>query len=45
MKVQDLVDDKVIAQDVLPEDLRNPTPKLPDIKVSEVDGMFPSVFR
>ena len=29
------MDDKVIAQDVLPEDLRNPTPKMPDIKVSE----------
>ena len=35
MKVQDLVDDKVIAQDVLLEDLRNPSPKMPDIKVSE----------
>ena len=35
MKVQDLVDDKVIAQDVWPEDLRKPTPKMPDIKVSE----------
>ena len=35
MKVQDLMDDNVIALDAMPEDLRNPTPKMPDIKVSE----------
>ena len=38
MKVRDLVDYKVKATDALPEDLRNPTPKMQDtcIKVSEV---------
>ena len=35
MKVEDLVDDKVIAPDALPEDLRNPSPNMPDFKVSE----------
>ena len=34
MNVQYILDDKVIAPDALPEDLRNPTPKMPDIKVS-----------
>ena len=35
MKVQDLVDDKVISADALPEYQRNSTPLIPDIKVSE----------
>ena len=35
MKVQDLVDDKVISPGALPEDLRNSTPLMPDIKISE----------
>ena len=35
MKVQDLVDDKVISHGALPEDLRNSTPLMPDIKISE----------
>ena len=30
----DKITDKVIAPDALPEDMRNPTPKMPDIKVS-----------
>ena len=38
MNVQYLGDDKitdnVIAPDALPEDMRNPKPKMPDIKVS-----------
>ena len=34
MKVQDLVDDKVICPGALPEDLRNSTPLMPDIKIS-----------
>ena len=35
MKVQDLVDDKVISPGALPEDLRNSTPLMPDIEISE----------
>ena len=35
MKVQVLVDDKVIGPEQLPEDLRNPTPTMPDIVISE----------
>ena len=35
MKVEDLVDDKVISPGDLPEDLRNSTPLMPDIKISE----------
>ena len=35
MKVQDLVDDKVISPGALPEDLRNSAPLIPDIKISE----------
>ena len=35
MKMQDLVDDKVIVQTALPEELRNPTPVMPDINISE----------
>ena len=35
MKVQDLVDDKVISPGALPVDLRNSTPLMPDIKISE----------
>ena len=35
MKVQDLVDDKVISPGALPEDLRNSTPLMPDIKIFE----------
>ena len=34
MKVQDHVDDKVIRPGALPEDLRNFTPLMPDIKIS-----------
>ena len=34
-KVQDLVDDKVISPSALPEDLRNSTTLMPDIKLSE----------
>lgn len=34
-KVQDLVDNKGIAPDRLPEDLRNPTPVVPDIQIFE----------
>ena len=34
MKVQDLVDDKVIRLDALSEDLRKSTPLMPDIKIS-----------
>ena len=36
MKMQDLVDDKVIVQTALPEELRNPTPVMPDINISEL---------
>ena len=36
MKVQDLVYDKVISNDALPDDLRNSTPQMPDTKDSEV---------
>lgn len=35
MKVQDLVDDKVIDPELLPEDLKNPTPVMPNIQISE----------
>ena len=35
MKMQDLVDDKVIGPEQLPEDLRNPTPTMPDSVISE----------
>ena len=35
MKVQDLVDDKVISPGALPEDQRNSTPLMSDIKISE----------
>ena len=35
MKMQDLVDDNVIVQTALPEELRNPTPVMPDINISE----------
>ncbi|MEW8548727.1 MAG: reverse transcriptase family protein, partial [Candidatus Thiodiazotropha sp.] len=35
MKVQDLVDDKVIDQDHLPEEFTNSTPVMPDIRISE----------
>ena len=35
MKVQDLVDDKVIPPDALPEELRNSTPVMPEISISE----------
>ena len=35
MKVQDLVDNKVISPDALPEDLRSSMPLIPDIKISE----------
>ena len=35
MKVQDLVDDKVISPTELPDDLRNPTPVMTDISISE----------
>ena len=35
MKVQDHVDDKVIRLGALSEDLRNSTPLMPDIKISE----------
>ena len=35
MKVQDLVDDKVIGPEHFPEVLRNPTPTMPDIVISE----------
>ena len=35
MKVQDLVDDKVIPPDALPEELRNSTPVTPEISISE----------
>ena len=35
MKVQDLVDNKVISPDALPKDLRNSMPLMPDIKISE----------
>ena len=34
MKVQDLVDNKVIETERLPEDLRNPTPIMPEIQLS-----------
>ena len=34
MKVQDLVDNKVIETERLPEDLRNPTPVMPEIQLS-----------
>ena len=34
MKVQDLVDNKVIETERLPEDLRNPTPFMPEIQLS-----------
>ena len=39
MKVQDLVDDKVISPNALTEDLRNSTPLMPDIKISEAGIM------
>ena len=35
MKVQDLVDDKVIPPQAIPEDQRNSTPVMPSIKISE----------
>ena len=35
MKVQDLVDDKVIPSQAIPEDQRNSTPVMPSIKISE----------
>ena len=35
MKVQDLVDDKVIPPNELPDDLRNSTPVMTDISISE----------
>ena len=35
MKVQDLVDDKVIPKTAMPEELRNQTPVRPDLNISE----------
>ena len=35
IKVQDLINDKVIGREQLPEDVRNPTPTMPDIVISE----------
>ena len=35
MKVQELVDNKIISPDNLPVDQRNSTPLMPDIKISE----------
>ena len=35
MKVQDIVNDKVIGPEQLPDDLRNSTPTVPDIVISE----------
>ena len=40
MKVQDLVDDKVIPPEARPEDQRNSTPVMPSIKISEA-GIVP----
>ena len=36
MKVQDLVDDKVISPHAVPEDQRNSTPIMPSIKISDM---------
>ena len=41
MKVQDLVDDKVLPQSAIPKDLRNPTPVMPDINISEQGFLQP----
>ena len=35
MRVQDLVDDKVVPQSAIPKNSRNPTPVMPDINISE----------
>ena len=35
MKVQDLVDDKVLPKSAIPKDLRNPIPVMSDINISE----------
>lgn len=35
MKVQDLVDDKVLPKSAIPKDLRNPIPVMPYINISE----------
>ena len=40
MKVQDLVDNKVISPDDLPEDQRNSTPPMPDIKISGIVNLL-----
>ena len=41
MKVQDLVGDKAIIPNALPEDRRNPTPMMSDTKVSEAGIVNP----
>ena len=35
LKVQDLADKKVIGPELIPEDMKNPTPVMPDIIISE----------